>query len=60
MGIISVDVRQECLLEELGPQTIKVMKTLKNSLDPELVPFFDTEQLRNPLKCHADQVASTP
>lgn len=27
--------KKECLLEELGPETISVMRTLKQSLDPQ-------------------------
>ncbi|KAH1547451.1 hypothetical protein KXX57_002605 [Aspergillus fumigatus] len=30
--------KKECLVEELGPQTIAVMQALKRSLDPQYVP----------------------
>ena len=27
--------KKECLLEELGPETVGVMRTLKRSVDPQ-------------------------
>lgn len=34
---------QDCLLEEVGPKTIAIMKALKQTLDPQYVLLITTQ-----------------